>query len=241
MEKIIGALWRDPGEEREAFNTRLLAQLPRALGDAGASGIRLNLRDAAVDPAAEHIQAWQEPQQDAVVQYWLPSSNARFRKRADEAIARHCQRFAAWLVAESTIIGHDNAARDGERLRGWSQASFITFRPDMSREQALAHWHGHHTEVAIETQSNFEYVQNLIVMPLTGDAPAYDAFVEECFPVAAMASRPAFFDAGDDHEKYEANLARMMESCAAFIDFDRVDVMPTSQFDFADQTKDTSA
>ncbi|MDD3798487.1 MAG: EthD domain-containing protein [Novosphingobium sp.] len=236
MEKIIYALWAPEGESRESFNARILSTLPEALAKTGATGIRLNLRDEAVAPAGLLIQQWQDPQQDAVLQLWLPSSNAMFREPTDAVIAAHCGRFAAWLVAESTIIpntGHPPVP--GQRTYGWSQASFISFLPDMSWDEAIAHWHRHHTRVAIDTQSNFEYVQNLIVKPLTEDAPGYGAFVEECFPPEAMADPYAFFDAVGDEEKFKANTTAMTDSCAAFIDFRKIDIIPTSQYDFAKQ------
>ena len=48
---------------------------------------------------------------------------------ADLALTAHCQRFAAWLVAELTIIANTaHPAVPGERTWGWSQASFISFR-----------------------------------------------------------------------------------------------------------------
>lgn len=234
MEKVIYALWAAEGEPRETFNAKLLTGLAEALEKAGATGIRLNLRDEAVAPAAPLNQQWQDPQQDAVVQLWLPSSNAIFRGATDAAIAAHCGRFAAWLVAESTIIpntAHPPVA--GQRTWGWSQASFISFLPDMPWEDAIAHWHRHHTRVAIDTQANFEYVQNLIVKPLTEDAPTYGAFVEECFTPEAMTNPPAFFDAIGDEEKFQANTKAMADSCAAFIDFTRIDIIPTSQYDLA--------
>jgi len=233
MEKVVCALWRDSGEDRAAFNSRLLATLPDRLSVAGASGLRLNLRDDAVDPAAGLVQQWQQPQQDAVAQFWLPSANGMFRGEVDAAIAAHCARFAAWLVAESTVIAntaHPPVA--GQRTWGWAQASFITFRADIGRAAALRHWHAHHTRVAIETQANFEYVQNAIVCPLTDDAPAYDAFVEECFPRSAMTDPAAFFAAEGDPARFQANLKAMMDSCHAFLDFARNDIIPTSQFDF---------
>ncbi|MDE2436755.1 MAG: EthD domain-containing protein [Sphingomonadales bacterium] len=234
MEKVIAALWATPDEGREAFGERLLAQLPQALADAGASQVRLNIRDATVAPAEALVQTWQQPQQDAVVHFWLPSANDRFRGAIDRILAANSASFAAWLVCESTIIANTvHPPRPGQRTWGWSQASFISFQSEMPRSAALAHWHGHHTRVAIETQANFEYVQNLIVKPLTTDAPAYDAFVEECFALDAMAEPQAFFDAVGQPEKFAVNLDRMMESCGAFIDFTRIDILPTSQFDFA--------
>ena len=234
MEKIVAALWRGESETRRDFNAKLLGGLPAALLAAGASGVRINVRDQAVEPASALVQQWQKPQQDAVVQFWLPSANDRFRSGTDAAISAHCQRFAAWLVAESTVIANTAyPPAAGERTQGWSQASFISFRPDLTRAEAIAVWHSHHTRVAIETQANFEYIQNLVVLPLTPDAPAYDAFVEECFAEAAMTDPQAFFDAVGDAGKFEANLATMMDSCGRFIDFTRIDVMPTSQHDFS--------
>jgi hypothetical protein len=198
-----------------------------------ASKIRINIRDEAVAPGAALIQKWQELQQEAVVQFWLPSANAIFRGEADKAIAAHCERFAAWLVAESTIIANETLApMAGERTWGWSQASFINFREDLERMEAIKVWHSHHTRVAIDTQSNFEYVQNLIVRPLTDGAPEYAAFVEECFPLEALTDPHAFFDAVGDEAKFKANLDSMMDSCGRFIQFGRIDIIPTSQYDF---------
>lgn len=235
MEKVVCALWRSPAEDRAEFNARLLAQLPQRLLHAGASRLRINLRDAAVEPAKALVQQWQDPQQDAVVQFWLPSANALFRGPVDRELGEVCHRFAAWLVCESTVIANTaHLPVAGKRTWGWSQASFITFRSDISRSAALDHWHSHHTCVAIDTQSNFEYVQNPVLRALTPDAPAYDAFVEECFPPEAMTDPAAFFAAGSDRALLKANVAAMMESCGAFLDFARNDILPTSQFDFGD-------
>ncbi len=234
MEKLICALWAPEGVNGADYAEQLKAALPGALKEAGASAIRLNLRDTTVEPAAPLLQTWQQPQQDAVVQFWLPTANAHFRGPIDDILAEHSSRFELWAVAESTIIpNRDHAPQAGSRTWGWSQASFISFRPDMSWDDAVAHWHSHHTRVAIDTQANFEYVQNIIVRALTPNAPDYDAFVEECFTPEAMTNPPAFFDAVGDDEKFARNTKDMADSCAGFIDFSRIDIIPTSQFDFA--------
>lgn len=234
MEKLVAALWKPEGVSREDYNARLLATLPAALGNAGASKVRINVRDAAVDPAEGLRQQWQNPQQDAVVQFWMPSANRRFRGAVDAALASAGARYALWLVVESTIIANTaHPARSGERTWGWSQATFFAFHPDRTREECLDLWRHVHTPIGIETQSNFEYIHNVVVSPLTPDAPAYDAFVEECFPAEAMTDQRAFYDAGEDEAKYQANLAAMMDSCTKFIDFARIDVIPTSQYDFS--------
>ncbi len=65
------------------------------------------------------------------------------------------------------------------------------------------------------------------------DAPDYDTSVEKCFPLEAMSNPQVFFDAIGDEAKYTENLGKMMESCGGFIDFGRVDIISSSQFDFA--------
>jgi hypothetical protein len=234
MEKIICALWAPEGQSRQAFAEQLINSLPEALHQAGATGIRLNVRDATVAPAEPLTQQWQERQQDAVVQFWLPSANAMFRGEVDQVLAAHGARFEMWLVAESTMIpNRDHVPQPGERTWGWSQASFISFLPGQSWLDSVRHWHSHHARVAIDTQSNFEYVQNIVVRPLTDSAPAYGAFVEECFPLEAMTNPHIFFDAVGDEEKFARNTQDMADSCAGFIDFGKIDIIPTSQFDFA--------
>ncbi|WP_409284120.1 EthD domain-containing protein [Pseudomonas protegens] len=110
--------------------------------------------------------------------------------------------------------------------------ALLTRPPRLTPQTWLELWRNQHTEVAIATQDNFQYVQNLVVAALTPDAPPIDAIVEECFPPAAMTDPQAFFDATGDAARFEQNLAAMMQSCARFIDFDKIDVLPTSQYRF---------
>ena len=73
-------------------------------------------------------------------------------------------------------------------------------------------------------------VLNVVVRALSHAAPVLDAVVEECFPAAAMTSPHAFFDAVGDDAKLQRHVQAMMDSCHRFIDFDAIDVVPTSQY-----------
>lgn len=233
VEKVICLLWAEEGAGRERFNAGLIERLPAALADAGASRIRLNLEDAAVAAGAPLRQSRGPRQHDAVVQFWLPSANALFRAATDRVLDAESARWHGWVVAESTIIANAAyPARRGERTAGWAQMAFLTLPEQLSHALWRASWQDHHTLVAIETQANFEYVQNLVVHALTPDAPPYVAIVEECFPEAALTDQLAFFDAVGDPARFRANLDRMMESCDRFIDRGTIDVIPTSQFCF---------
>jgi hypothetical protein len=233
VEKVICLLWAEAGADREAFNAALLERLPAALTDAGASRIRLNLEDAQVASGAALRQSRGPRQHDAVVQFWLPSANALLRGAIDRVLGDSCAAWHGWVVAESTIIANtEHPAGRGERTPGWAQMAFLTLPAWLDHARWLALWQDHHTRVAIETQANFEYVQNLVVRALTADAPPYVAIVEECFPAAALTDPFAFFDAVGDPARLRENLDRMMASCDRFIERGTIDVIPTGQYSF---------
>src|SRR5215213_8006360 len=108
----------------EKVDAALCERLTPALGAAGASRLRLNLRDAAVAQAAALAQRWQEP--DAVAQFWLAAANPRFFDKVEAALAEGSGRYAAWLVSEATIIPNtQHPPAPGARTWGWSQATFL--------------------------------------------------------------------------------------------------------------------
>lgn len=233
MEKVICLLWNGDAAERAAFSARVLERLPVALEAAGARQIRINLEDA-ISARGEHLRQTRGARQhDAVVQFWLPSANALFRSAIDAVLNNASLRWCGWVVAESTIIANTaHPAKVGQRTAGWAQMAFLVVPEHLTHAEWLALWQDRHTQVAIETQANFEYVQNLVVRPLTTDVPPYAAIVEECFPVAALSDPFCFFDAKGDPDRFKANLDRMMESCDRFIARGTIDVIPTGQYTF---------
>lgn len=231
MEKVIYALWAD--QDRPGFNAALVKDLAPKLVALGTEHLRVNVQDDAVSAGSAMIQQATDPQFDAVLQFWLPSSNPIFRAPVDDLIAAHCARFSAWLVTESTIIPNRmHPPKPKQRTDGFSQMAFLIKPTRLSWEEWRTFWHMSHTQIAIDTQANFEYIQNLVVRPLTDNAPPFVGIVEECFPLAALTDPFVFFDAVGDQEKFDRNLATMMESCDRFIDRGVIDVILTSQYDF---------
>lgn len=236
MEKVIYAIWRREGENREALNRRLREQAaPALLALPNVRGLRLNLQDEDVVRAEPLRQTGTAPQMDAAVQVWVDVSHGRFREPVDAVLREVASRIGAWLVMESAVIPNRlHPSREGERTYGWSQFCFIQRPPRLEPEQWLHNWQGLHTDVAIDTQANFEYLQNLIIKPLIDGPLSYAAIVEECFPVEAMDDSAVFFDAVGDANRFEANTRAMAESCARFVDMGdicRIDVLPTSQYE----------
>ncbi|MGH8456144.1 MAG: EthD domain-containing protein [Stenotrophobium sp.] len=231
MEKIIYVLWRDPQMDTETFSARLRGELTAQLRALGVRGLQVNVSDAAVKPAAALRQKHTQPAMDAFLNVWVDSAIARLRKPLDEAIAAQVQKFAAYLVTESRPLRDtQHPPRAGERTEGFAQIALLKRPARLVYADWLDIWHNSHTDIAIETQASFEYVQNVVVRALSADAPVFDAIVEECFPAGAMTDYKVFFDAPGDEQKFRRNLQRMMESVSRFIEPGTLDVVPTSQY-----------
>jgi hypothetical protein len=230
MEKLIYLLWRNPETTPDAWGELLRSQLADELRQAGARALRINLADSAVQAAAGLRQGQAATQPEAFLSLWVDSAIAALRQPCDAAIAACSARQAAYLVTESQPLRNRRQAQPGERTDGFAQMALLRRPARLSYEEWLDIWHNSHTTVAVETQSNFEYIQNVVVRRLTPDAPDYDAIVEECFPAAAMTDPYVFFDAAGDEAKFQRNLKRMMDSVQRFIEMERIDVVPTSQY-----------
>ena len=231
MEKAVYALWRPDAVSEDDFNGALMNEIaPRIAKDARA--VRINLKDAAVADGASPRSIATDPQMDAIIQIWLDTAQDAARAPIDQIIERATKQFDAWLVSEAApIVNTIQIVPEGTRLPGFSQIVFLRRPADMTWDDWRETWQQGHTGPAIETQSNFEYLQNLVVRPLTENAVRYDAIIEECFPIEALTDPLTYFDAPGDPEKMQANLKIMMDSVKKFIDHARMDCFPTSQYD----------
>jgi hypothetical protein len=229
MEKLVYLLWKPEAASGDAFRDALLATTAERLLAAGALQLQIDVADSAVAPAAPMRLMCTRPLPDALVALALHTHLDR--KGVEAALAAAAPRFAGYLVSGSEPIPNTKQrARDGERTPGYAQIALIQRPPRLAHEHWLEIWQGSHTKVAKETQSTFRYVQNPVVRGLTHNGPRFDAIVEECFPAAAMTSQHAFYDAIGDDAKLDKNRKRMMESSGRFIDFDKIDVIPMSEY-----------
>jgi hypothetical protein len=230
MEKAVYILWRRPEDSKEAFSARLRGDVADELLRLGVRGLQANVADDDV-AAAMLRMATLEPQMEAVVSVWLDTVMDRVRRPVEDALARAAARVEGYLVTESEPMRNTtHPPVPGSRTFGLANMAFIRRPSELPREQWLDAWQNHHTEVALDTQSTFGYVQNVVVRPLTADAPAVDGIVEELFPPEAMTDLHAFYDAIGDDDKLAKNMAAMMESIGRFGAGESVDVVPTSQY-----------
>ena len=230
MQKLVYALWRDPRMDSATFCRRVREEVGAGLVELGAHGVQVNVADADAQGAAPALASCR-PQMEAFICVWLDSANSAWRKPFDKKVASLGGRVASYVVGESRPMQNTRfPVAIGERTPGFVQIALFRRPPQLDYRAWLEIWLESHTQLAIDTQDTFLYVQNIVARPLGFDTPAYDAIVEEGFPPAAFGNTDAFFDAAGDPEKSARNQQLMSESCVRFIDFCTIDVVQTSQY-----------
>ncbi|MDH3551578.1 MAG: EthD domain-containing protein, partial [Gammaproteobacteria bacterium] len=193
MEKIVYALSRKSSESTDVFARRLLSELAERFIGRHAVRLAVAVHDADVAPADRLRIIHRRPAIDAVVSLWVNSSNDH--SRIETQLCDYAGTVEGYLVTESEVLQGPESGGPGERTPGMMQIAFLRIPEGLSHERWFSIWRDDHTQVAIQTQSTFVYRQNLVVRPLTVGATDCAAIVEEAFPVEAMTSQHAFYDA----------------------------------------------
>ena len=230
MEKLVYVFWRGP-ESASTLSDRFRHEVAARLQTLGAERLQFNIADFADLSGALVNFSLQntKPAPDGIVSFWV--SSAFRRAPLERLLAQAFARIAGYEVAESTILPNLlHRPGEGERTYGFSQVTFLQVPPRLTYESWRRVWFEEHTPVGIDTQANFLYVHNVVVMPLTAGAPPFRGIVEECFPPEALRDSQVFYNASGDEARHQRHQQRMMESCAKFIDFDRIDVIATSEY-----------
>jgi hypothetical protein len=224
VEKVMVTLRGTTADE--AWCTRLRSQVGEELLGLGLPGVAVNVRDDAVRDSLMTLTTL-DPPVVAVITLWTQQYYGESTRTALSLLEGECDVLAAYLVTESVPLPPPTVI--GARTEGLANVALLR-RPDHLDPQTwLTRWHVDHTPVAIETQSTFGYTQNTVVRPLTADAPAISAIVEENFPIAATTDLHAFFGASDDADLGD-RMNRMVASTSAFGANEHVDTVPTSRY-----------
>lgn len=223
-----------PAGERPADLTSVLTmQLGPVLTEAGARGVQVNVCDDDVAVAAGLRISMSPEQPDALIGMWIDSATDHLRQPFDELVAAMTPgaSISAYLVTESVpMVNTRFPAEPGDRTHGMAQVAFFR-RPDGQRvDEWLDLWLNRHTQIAIDTQDTFAYVQNVVARVLISGPTEWDAIVEECFPAGAMTDPHVFYDAVGDDERLARHQREMFASVQRFIDLSMIDTVPTSRY-----------
>lgn len=126
---------------------------------------------------------------------------------------------AHWCLGTSPI---PHPLSEPSTFSGTLQLCCFERADGLSDEQLKEIWFNEHAPVAVETQNNVGYRQNLV---LNSSHSALDGIVEELFPIEAADSLTDFFADGDDPEKMMNHIQRLTESSERVLDLEKSSVI----------------
>ena len=219
--KLMYAVWGD-----DLATTLRDPDLHARLAEVGVTRLQVNVDDDAV------AEAMRIPTGDApigaIVSVWTALDGEPDGPVTD-VLSAVVDRLAGWEIYERQPIPPP-AIADGERMDTLANIAVLRRPEEQPREEWIHHWLVDHTPVAKTTQATFGYVQNVVVRPVTPDAPRVDALVEELFPSAGMTDMHAFYGSGGDDAELNDRFTRLMTSVARFGADRDLDLVPSSRY-----------
>jgi hypothetical protein len=227
MEKLAFQLWKKDDDSLETFKEALLKNLSKDIGGLVLE-LQINVADADVEPANDLVQSNYPPSPNAVI--FMKVKSYFLADTLESHLQKVTKKIHGFVVSESVILDDTEKSPLGSRSEGFSQVVFLEKPETMSAFDWFDHWTNYHTKIAIQTQSNFIYVQNTIVRSLQNASPSFIAIIEECFPSEAMTDPEVFYNAKNNPQQFAKHVQIMMDSCEKFIDFKKIEVIPTSRY-----------
>jgi hypothetical protein len=229
MEKLVYMVWKPTPLSAERFKAEILGNVTERLLELGTHKLAVNLVDEFVAHAAGARVTKMDPPISGTISFWLDAADDR--SPYEEALASATARAAGYLVVESVpLLNTTHTVPLRQRTPGINIVTCIEKPERLTYEQWIHHWHGHHKTVAIETQPTFSYVRNVVVRALTRNAPGWAGIVEEGFPSEAVTDPMVWYRGEGSEEVMRRNMKRMLESVRAFLDIDRVESHPMSEY-----------
>lgn len=229
MEKLCYLVWKPGSVDGAAFRDRLLAYAVPALRERGAVRLSLLVADEHCDALQKARITRMAAPVAGMLSLWVPNVDAH--PALEAALAPHVARLAGYLVTESEVLANrTHASPLGVRTRGTTMLALLERPARLPFEDWIRIWHGAHSPLALEIQCTYLYVRNVVVRALTPGAPPWKGLVEEGFPTEAVTDPMRWYAAEGDPQKLRERIGRMVASVQAFLDLDRVESHPLSEY-----------
>ena len=164
-----------------------------------------------------------------LVSLWLDCVDAH--PAVERVLREQAPRIAGYLVTESVVLPNTtHTGVPGKRTPGITLLALLEKPDRLAFDEWIAIWHGQHSPLALEIQCTYLYVRNVVQRALTPDAPPWRGIVEEGFPSEAVTDPMLWYKADGDPKKMRENLGRMVASVRAFLDIEKVESHPLSEY-----------
>lgn len=156
----------------------------------------------------------------------LPTSRLALEYESDSVqwdvaveVAHKLNGEAHWCVGTSPI---PDPLGSNETFAGTLQLCCFKRAEGLPDDALRRIWFDEHASVAVETQNNVGYRQNLV---MRSSHDRLDGIVEELFPIEAADSLTDFFADGDNQEKMMAHIHRLTQSSERVLNLEKSSVI----------------
>jgi len=230
--KACVLLWDEAKRSRSELTDAVL-ELGDAIVEQGATRLGIDVVDARSDVPSPSPFGRGEHLPCALLNVWIDDPS-RLAPLFEDALFRQ----AAYRVEESVYTDYGDNEHHGprdwpdtERSPGLVTLNLIERPPGMSRDTWIHRWHDRLSPVTAKIQPRCRYVRNLVLEPLTDDAPPWEGIVEECFATTADLTNPfRFYGAGRNPLRLVWNLIVVLIVVMRFTRIWRVRTIPMGEY-----------
>ena len=130
----------------------------------------------------------------AMISVW--GELADYNKCIHEGMAGYSENVAGYLVTESVPVSYEKVWDDGNASPGAVLLTLMNKNTNLSYEQFMSEWFGHHTPMALRIHPLWNYIRNVVESLLIEDSTPFDGIVEEHFRSLQDITNPVRFFGG---------------------------------------------
>ena len=113
-----------------------------------------------------------------------------------EEMAGYSENVVGYLVTESIPVSYEKTWDDGNASPGAVLLTLMKKNTNLSYEQFMSEWFGHHTPMALRIHPLWNYIRNVVESLLIEDSTPFDGIVEEHFRSLQDITNPVRFFGG---------------------------------------------
>lgn len=235
LHKIIYLLWPIRGQDKAKTREILLREMASRLIGSGAERLTMDIADPEAEMRSPAPKLYSGDPICALVNIWVEDLGKR--RNIEDTLRYAGFTIAGYLVEESiyTEYGGNRHSKprdwaDGKRSPGVTMVTLMERPKRLSREEWIKRWHGVMSPVSEEIQPRTRYVRNLVIEPITPDAPPFEGIVEEAWPSKKHVSSPFLFYGAANIVQLAKNMCAILKAVKSFLDLRRIRTTVMSEY-----------
>jgi len=232
VNKTVMIVWDPRKRPRAEVRSALLERCATALLEDGVQQLWMSIADDRVGVASPNPFPLFERRMVALVSAFTEDARdvaGPLRVEGFEVASYHVEQSVYRDYGDTPDAGRRDWP-DGERSPGVTAVSLLERPGRLDHDEWIRRWHGRMSSVSEEIQPRTRYVRNVVIAPLSPDAPPFEGIVEECWPSEQHVSSPWLFYGAANPWQLVRNMVRIAAAVMHFTTLWRVRTVMMSEY-----------